>query len=184
MFLVEEPASWLVLRKLVGAPDQTDFGEEHVASFLVLFSFCRQNHILLNCSSSFVEFLLLKSLIQIIFVLLFPNCGPHHATEVPPSAEMGSAAASWAGHHFVASCCFLALGYPRKDCVAQMGYHTAVGLFLLDEASSSSQDPFNVSVGLLLSGHLCGFTADGFSWRIEKRLPDHQHCLPSRWAMD
>lgn len=51
-----------------------------------------------------------------------------------------------------------------------MSYHMAAGLLLLDEASSSSQDPFRLSVGLLLSGDPYGFTADGFSWRIEKRL--------------
>lgn len=60
VFFVEEPATWLVLRKLVGAPDQMDFGEEHVASFLVLFSFCRQNHILPKLCPHFLRFCFLS----------------------------------------------------------------------------------------------------------------------------
>lgn len=69
VFLVEEPASCLVLRTLAGAPDQTLFWEQDF-DFPGSFSFCRLNDILpsLCLSSCFVcEFLLYRSLIWILF---------------------------------------------------------------------------------------------------------------------
>lgn len=166
MFLVEEPATWLVLRKLVGAPDQMDFGEEHVASFLVLFSFCRQNHILPKLCPHFSRFCFLSPR-STFFSFSSSQTVVYIMQQKSPHCWNGISTChlSWASY------CdeLLLLGTPKKT-VAQMSYHMAAGLLLLDEASSSSQDPFRVSVGLLLSGDPYGFTADGFSWRIEKRL--------------